>query len=123
MTSMSADDGSAVDSEKMEAGCPADRLFRLLWGEWATHILWVLGRAGPQRFGELRTLVDGVSPKVLTTRLRRMESDGLIWRNYETEMPPKVTYGLTERGVELHRALSTFEDLAERWFPDTRPTA
>ena len=106
----------------LPADCPADRLLRLLWGEWTTHILWVLGEAGPQRFGTLQALVEGVSPKVLTTRLRRMEGDGLIWREYETEVPPKVTYGLTERGRELHEAIKTLEPLAMTWFGDEGPS-
>lgn len=100
----------------LPANCPADRVLRLLWGEWTTHILWVLGEAGPQRFVKLRGLVDGVSPKVLTTRLRRMEAEGLLWRQYESEVPPKVTYGLTANGTELHAALKAFEPLAEKWF-------
>lgn len=109
--------------EGLPANCPADRLLRLLWGEWTTHILWVLGEAGPQRFGNLQALVEGVSPKVLTTRLRRMESDGLIWRKYETEVPPKVTYGLTEKGGELHEALKTLEPLAMKWFGNDGPSS
>ncbi|MGP1397321.1 MAG: winged helix-turn-helix transcriptional regulator [Inquilinaceae bacterium] len=105
--------------EGLPANCPADRLLRLLWGEWTTHILWVLGREGPQRFVRLRGLVEGVSPRMLTARLRRMEADGLIWRDYERTTPPKATYGLTERGKEIHAVLGGLETLAARWFEDT----
>lgn len=110
--------GNSTDggNEGLPANCSVDQLLRLLWGEWTTHILWVLGEAGPQRFGRLRDLINGVSPKVMTTRLRRMESDGLVWREYESEVPPKVTYGLTEKGEELHRALKGLERIAEKWF-------
>lgn len=101
---------------KFVEDCPADRLLRLLWGEWTTHVLWVLGEFGPQRFGGLRGLIGRVSPKVLSSRLRRMQEDGLIWRTYEKTVPPKVTYGLTDRGRDLHQALKAFEPLAERWF-------
>lgn len=110
------------DEEGLPTNCPADQLLRLLWGEWTTHILWVLGEAGPQRFVRLRDLIEGVSPKVLTTRLRQMEERGLIWRDYEREVPPKVTYGLTDMGRELHAALRTIEPLAEKWFGN-QPTA
>lgn len=114
----SADDGE----EGLPANCPADQLLRLLWGEWTTHILWVLGEAGPQRFVRLRDLIEGVSPKVLTTRLRRMEADGLVWREYESEVPPKVTYGLTDKGRALHKALKGFEPLAMQWFGNAGPS-
>jgi len=106
----------------LPAGCPVDRLLRLLWGEWTTHILWLLGEKGPLRFGSLQAALDGISAKVLTARLRRMEEDGLLWREVEGTTPPRVTYGLTASGNELHERLLSLEDLAERWFdqPTTR---
>lgn len=107
----------------LPAGCPADRMLRLMWGEWTTHILWALGDVGPQRFVRLRGHIEGVSPKVLSARLKRMEQDGLLWRSYETTMPPTVTYGLTERGEALHRALKALEPVAEAWFGEDPPPA
>ncbi|MGC3875058.1 winged helix-turn-helix transcriptional regulator [Halomonas sp. GXIMD04776] len=106
----------AQAKQGLPANCPADKLLRLLWGEWTVHILWVLGETGPQRFVGLRDLLDGVSAKVLTERLRRMEGDGLIWRDQKKSVPPKVTYGLTEDGMELHKELMHFEPLAEQWY-------
>ena len=96
-------------------GCPLDRVFRLLSGEWTTHILWVLSSNGPTRHGELRRLVEGISSKVLTDRLRMLESAGILYRDYEPTIPPKVTYGLTEHGRELDRALRAMESVARRW--------
>jgi DNA-binding HxlR family transcriptional regulator len=95
--------------------CPADRVLRLIWGEWVTHILWVLGTYGPTRFGQLRRLVDGISPKVLTDRLRHLEANGVVDRHYEPTVPPRVTYSLTIRGHELDQALRILHELGERW--------
>jgi DNA-binding HxlR family transcriptional regulator len=95
--------------------CPADRVLRLIWGEWVTHILWVLGTYGPTRFGELRRLVEGISPKVLTDRLRQLEASGVVDRHYEPTVPPRVTYSLTPRGHELEQALRILHELGERW--------
>jgi len=95
--------------------CPADHVLRLVWGEWITHILWVLGTNGPTRFGEVRRLVAGISPKVLTHRLRRLEATGLVHRDYTPTVPPQVTYSLTPHGHELDRALRSLHELAERW--------
>ena len=95
--------------------CPADRVLRLIWGEWVTHILWVLGTCGPTRFGQLRRLVDGISPKVLTGRLRQLEASGIVDRHYEPTVPPQVTYSLTPRGHELDQALRVLHELGERW--------
>lgn len=97
------------------APCRSDNLLRALWGQWKTHVINALGRDGPSRFGVLRRSIDGVSPKVLTQRLRELEADGLVWREHEPTIPPKVTYGLTPFGVEVHGVLSGLDDLARRW--------
>lgn len=109
---MTEDDSSP---EGLPKGCPLDRVFRLLSGEWTTHIIWVLGTNGPTRHGGLRRLVEGISSKVLTDRLRMLEAEGVVFRDYEPTVPPKVTYGLTEAGAELDQALRELEKLADRW--------
>ncbi len=96
-------------------GCPLDRVLRLLSGEWTTHILWVLSKNGPTRHGELRRLVEGISSKVLTDRLRMFEEENIVFRDYEPTVPPKVTYGLTDLGLELDQTLRAIEHIAKRW--------
>ncbi|TQV78619.1 helix-turn-helix transcriptional regulator [Denitrobaculum tricleocarpae] len=96
-------------------GCPLDLVMRLLSGEWTTHILWVLSNNGPTRHGELRRRVEGISSKVLTDRLRMLEQEGVVFRDYEPTVPPKVTYGLTDHGRELDDALRSIHGIAERW--------
>ena len=63
----------------------------------------------------MQRLVTGISPKVLTQRLRELEADGLVWREHEPTIPPKVTYGLTEMGLDVHTALKAFDAPAKRW--------
>ena len=96
-------------------GCPLDRVLRLLSGEWTTHILWVLSKNGPTRHGELRRLVEGISSKVLTDRMRMLEEENIVFRDYEPTVPPKVTYGLTDLGLELDQTLRAIEKIAKRW--------
>jgi DNA-binding HxlR family transcriptional regulator len=95
--------------------CPLDRVLRLLWHEWTTHILWVLGSNGPTRFGELQRRIRGISPKVLSQRLRQMEAHGLVCREPETTVPPKVTYSLTKKGIDIHTVLCGLQMFADRW--------
>ncbi|MFI4988646.1 MAG: winged helix-turn-helix transcriptional regulator, partial [Alphaproteobacteria bacterium] len=71
--------------------CPMDSVLRMLMGPWTTYILWILRSEGPQRFGALKRKVAGVSAKMLTERLRGLESAGLIARHYEPTIPPQVT--------------------------------
>ncbi|MGP1395517.1 MAG: winged helix-turn-helix transcriptional regulator [Inquilinaceae bacterium] len=96
-------------------GCPLDKVLRLLSGEWTTHILWVLSTNGPTRHGDLRRLVEGISSKVLTDRLRVLEAEGVVFRHYEPTVPPRVTYGLTDTGRHLDTALRAIQDVAQHW--------
>jgi DNA-binding HxlR family transcriptional regulator len=106
---------SADYNGKIEAGCPLDRTRRLLWREWTTHILWVLGQSGPTSFGDLRRRLNGISPKVLTERLRRMEGDALVYREQQPTGHRRTTYGLTGKGQDIHSVLLNIRGVADRW--------
>ena len=97
------------------AACPMDYILRMLMGPWTTYIVYNLRTYGPQRFGELKRRVAGVSAKMLTERLRTLEGAGLSKRDYEATIPPKVTYSLTARGHELDEVLGGLADVAIRW--------
>ncbi len=100
---------------KQSASCPMDFILRMLMGPWTTYILYNLRTYGPQRFGELKRRVAGISAKMLTERLRTLEGAGLVQRDYEATIPPKVTYSLTSRGGELDGVLGNLADIAIRW--------
>lgn len=99
-------------SVEAPSGCPADKLLRKLWGQWKIHVIYVLGEQGNCRFGALRRTIEGISPKILTQRLRELEEDGLVWREQENSIPPKVTYGLTPTGYAIHEVLKGFDPIA-----------
>jgi DNA-binding HxlR family transcriptional regulator len=84
-------------------------------GPWTTYILYNLKTHGPQRFGELKRRVVGVSAKMLTERLRTLEGASLVRRDYEATIPPKVTYSLTKRGHELDDVLGKLAEIGMRW--------
>ncbi len=58
-------------------------------------------REGPLRFNALRRQVGGISQKMLTVTLRRLERDGFILRTVRPTTPPQVEYKLTELGESL----------------------
>ena len=103
--------------------CPMDFILRLLMGPWTTYIIYNLRSAGPQRFGELKRRIAGISAKMLTERLRSLEEAGLIARHYEATIPPKVTYSLTARGRELEPALDLLAELGMRWLTEDSKSA
>src|SRR5882672_1280742 len=106
---------AAAEPRKESVSCPMDFILRMLMGPWTTYILYNLKTHGPQRFGELKRRVSGVSAKMLTERLRTLEGAGLIRRDYEATIPPKVTYSLTKRGHELDDVLGHLAEIGMRW--------
>lgn len=100
---------------KESVTCPMDFILRMLMGPWTTYILYNLREHGPQRFGELKRRVSGISAKMLTERLRTLEGAALVKRDYEATIPPKVTYSLTKRGSELDGVMDRLAEIAIRW--------
>jgi DNA-binding HxlR family transcriptional regulator len=97
------------------ASCPMDFILRMLMGPWTTYVIYNLRTYGPQRFGELKRRVGAISAKMLTERLRTLEDAGLVSRDYEATIPPKVTYALTKRGHELDEIMDKLAELGMRW--------
>jgi DNA-binding HxlR family transcriptional regulator len=105
-------------SAKNPSPCAIGGLLELLSRPWTMHILWSLSANGPLRFGILKKNVDGISSRVLTERLRTLEEAGFVYRNYETTIPPTVTYGITERMKDIEKVLAQLEGLARKWHVD-----
>lgn len=98
-----------------ENQCPMDSLLKILMGPWTTNILWLIHSNGPTRFGQLKKRMPGISSKMLTERLRMLEEVGILHREQEATIPPKVTYSLTERGHDLNKVLDGLHSLALKW--------
>ncbi len=84
----------------LKAYCPVDFAFQRIGGKYKGRILWFL-KDGVLRYGELKRIVEGISPKMLTQALKELEEDKLIKRIVYLEVPPKVEYSLTETGSAL----------------------
>ena len=89
-----------VPGDSFLADCPARLTVELLADKWTAVVLYGLSE-GPVRHGELIDLIGGISRKMLTQTLRRLESHGLILRHAYPEVPPRVEYELTPLGATL----------------------
>jgi DNA-binding HxlR family transcriptional regulator len=98
--------------------CPIASLLMLLSGAWTLQVLWILSTRGATRFGALKQQLEGISAKVLTERLRMLEQEGLIYRDYNPTIPPEVTYGLTECGHDLDVVLDGLTAIVHKWNSD-----
>ncbi len=92
--------------------CPCRDLLDLIANKWSALIIGAL-EPGPMRFGELRTRLGGVSAKVLTATLRRLEEAGLVEREIFAEVPPRVEYSLTRLGHSAAGPLEAMRNWAE----------
>jgi DNA-binding HxlR family transcriptional regulator len=87
-------------SDSFLADCPARLGLDLIGDKWTGVVLYGLSK-GPVRHGELIGLIGGISSKMLTQTLRRLESHGLVRRDAYPEVPPRVEYELTPLGATL----------------------
>lgn len=86
----------------------------LIGSKWAVVVLAHVKEA-PRRFSELRRLIPDVSEKVLTQRLRSLETSGLLQRTVLSRTPPHVSYDLTDAGRSLAPVLQAMYDWGSSW--------
>ncbi len=86
----------------------------LIGRRWSGAIIWALtGR--DHYFGELSQAIPGLSDRLLSRRLRELEAEGVVVRSVEDGTPPRVSYGLTEKGEALKPAIDALGEWARRW--------
>ena len=90
--------------------CAIEKGMRIIGGKWTGSILWHL-KDGPVRFNDLARMVGGASKKMITERLRQLESKGLVRREVMDTAPVSVHYEITEFG----RSALGFLDELRKW--------
>lgn len=95
-----------------EADCPARRVLNVLVDKWAALILLLLKRQ-TMRFTVLHRHIRGISQKMLTQTLRRLERDGLVQRTVYAEVPPRVEYAITPLGRSLCELIAVFREWSD----------
>ena len=100
--------------------CPLSLCMDLLRSAWAPNVIWYL-RVGARRFGELRHDIPRISARVLSQRLRELESRGMIERRLLDTSPPSAEYELTGLGHELLPALDAIVKVGAKLRHDAAP--
>jgi DNA-binding HxlR family transcriptional regulator len=73
--------------------------------KWSMFVVSLL-EGGPQRYGTLARDIPGISQRMLTVTLQRLERDGLVTRTSYPEIPPRVEYALSPLGESLQEPIS-----------------
>mgnify|MGYP000338839073 FL=1 len=97
------------EKKKIPKICKVGLFTKILGGKWKLAILWNL-RDKTLRFGQLASIMDGVSRKVLSDQLQQLESDGLVSRKSYNETPPRVEYSRTTIAKNLEPLFNKLEE-------------
>ena len=99
--------------------CPIRNVLSRIGDRWSVLVLLTLqGKDKPMRFRDLCKAIPDVSQKMLTATLRELEADDLVVRKVYPEIPPRVEYYLTERGLSLIPLLNQLVDWSLNNFND-----
>jgi DNA-binding HxlR family transcriptional regulator len=94
------------------ADCPARTTLELVADRWSVVVVFGLGR-GPRRYTDLRERIGGISNKMLTQTLRKLERSNLVERRTLPTAPMGVEYRLTRLGESLLGPVSVLARWAE----------
>lgn len=81
--------------------CPIRNILARVGDKWSLLVLYTLQHEEPLRFKQLQRELPDISQKSLTQTLRILEEDGFVHREVFAEVPPRVEYRLTERGLSF----------------------
>jgi DNA-binding HxlR family transcriptional regulator len=102
-------------AERRESCCSAyHRAVELIGKRWSGAIVFVL-MEGPLRFSEVKLLVPDISDRLLSERMKELESEGIVHRRVMDEMPVRVEYCLTAKGRALEPAVRSLKVWARSW--------
>jgi len=92
------------------------RAVELIGGRWTGAIIRTLLQ-GKARYALIKSAIPDITDRMLSERLRSLETEGLLTRSVLPESPVRVEYELTEKGRSLEPALDEIGEWAERWIP------
>lgn len=106
---------SRGDSMENSLLCPKmEKALTLLGKKWNGLIVFSLLEE-PKKFNEIVHYVNGISPRMLTERLKELENENIITKKIVSLTPLKVEYSLTKKGVDLGETYGTIQKWAEKW--------
>jgi DNA-binding HxlR family transcriptional regulator len=103
-----------VAAPALDYSAPFQRAIELIGKRWTGAVVRAL-MTGPVRFNQLLTGIPGISDRVLTERLRELETEGIVERLVDPGPPVRVSYQLTARGRDLRPVMAAVDAWAAAW--------
>ncbi|WP_341840116.1 winged helix-turn-helix transcriptional regulator [Chitinophaga caseinilytica] len=110
MTRIKETSTNYANKKMMEDWCPEVYAASIIGNQWSLAICCFLIN-GKMRFSELRKKMPGITERMLTIQLRRLEENGVVTRKVYPEVPPRVEYEMTAIGKQL----KTITEALEAW--------
>jgi DNA-binding HxlR family transcriptional regulator len=98
--------------------CPIETSLGVLGRKWTILILRDIAMMKIERFNQLLKSTPGLTPRVLSNRLRELEEEGMIEKVEERKGPNLVRWGLTEKGRDTIPILMRFAAFGSKWYAD-----
>lgn len=99
--------------------CPTQQVLDLISNKWTVIVIYCLAYQ-TRRYKQLESKIEGISQKVLTQTLRKLEKNGLVKRQVYPVVPPQVEYSLTPLGETLIEPLSLLAEWSEAHMAEVR---
>jgi DNA-binding HxlR family transcriptional regulator len=104
----------------MDENCTVYKTMDFISKKWTLLILLEIykGKKRKKRYTEIKYKMEGITPKVLSARLKELEKEGLIEKNIDaSKFPVKTEYSLTNRGRDFIPIISQMKNWSLKWKP------
>ena len=81
--------------------CPLEYGLEVFGGKWKSRVICVLAEKQVLRYSEIRREMANITDAVLASTLKELIADDILCRKSYDEIPPRVEYSLTEKGVSV----------------------
>lgn len=98
---MLVNDNEYISDNQLLQNTPFGYTMKVIGGKWKMIILYVLAEKQPIRFNEIKRFIGNIAYKTLSQQLKELESYGVVYRKEYPQIPPKVEYYLTDKGMSL----------------------
>jgi DNA-binding HxlR family transcriptional regulator len=98
--------------------CPIEATFRIIGKKWTILVIREMLR-GTTQFNRFVENIEGITPKVLTERLRELQKFGIVRRRIVSEYPIRVEYEMTDLGKEFEPVLLAAASFSMKNMPKT----
>ena len=104
-----------MENATQSAYCPVfQHAVELIGRRWSGAIIRAL-LAGSIRFGDILQRIPNLSDRLLSERLRELEAEGIVTRTVYPEVPVRIEYRLTEKGMQLEAIVAAIDAWAADW--------